>query len=174
MPPGARWDRPRRGCCRHPARRSPGTPPPSPRSSSRSGSPRVAATAFLSLSQVRPTLAQVLAPMAPGDPEVLTDYPDTVTPPALVVVWDDPWLEQPTTMGPCDLTANLVVLCVGSRIEAGPGIDMVEEMVAFTIDRLRADAYRWPLASTQAPREWVISNVHYLAARLAVRVPVAI
>jgi len=115
-----------------------------------------------------------LAPAQDTDPEVLIDYPDTVTPPALVVVWDDPWLEQPATMGPCFTIANLVVLCVGSRIEAGAGIGQVETLVAYTIDRLRGDPHSWPLATTQAPREWIISNIHYLGARLGYRVPVAV
>jgi hypothetical protein len=128
----------------------------------------------LTLGEVRARLLTVLAPAAASDPDVLIDYPDQVTPPALVVVWDDPWLLEPQTMGPCETLANIVVLCVGSRIEAGPGIDTVEQLVAYTIGRLRADSYPWPMATAQAPREWIISNVHYLGARLAFRVPVAI
>jgi hypothetical protein len=128
----------------------------------------------LTLSEVRPALATALAPALPDDPPVLIDYPDMVTPPALVVVWDDPWLEQPQTMGPCNTIANLVVLCVGSRIEAGPGIDQIEQLVTHVIDRLQADSNTWPLGTAQAPREWIISNVHYLGARLAYRVPVSV
>jgi len=126
----------------------------------------------LHLDEVRARLQAVLAPVADTDPDVHIDYPDSVYPPALVVVWDDPWLEQPRVMGPCMTIANVVVLCVGSRIEAGPGIDQVESLVQYTIGRLRADSYSWPVASAQSPREWVISNVHYLAARLQYRVPV--
>jgi hypothetical protein len=126
----------------------------------------------LGLEGVRAQLAVALAPVLPDDPAVHIDYPDMVTPPALVVVWDDPWLEEPQVMGPCGLIANLVVLCVGSRIEAGAGIDTIEELVTYTINRLRADTYPWPLRSAQAPREWIISNVHYLGARLGYRVPV--
>lgn len=128
----------------------------------------------LALGEVRASLALALAPAQATDPDVLIDYPDTVTPPALVVVWDDPWLEQPRSMGPCVTIANLVVLCVGSRIDAGAGIDQVETLVAYAIDRLRSDPNSWPLATTQSPREWVISNVHYLGARLGYRVPVAV
>jgi hypothetical protein len=123
---------------------------------------------------VRAQVATVLAPSTDSDPDVHIDYPDTVHPPALVVVWDDPWLEQPRTMGPCSTLANLVVLCVGSRVEAGPGIDQVEALVLYTINRLRADTYSWPVATAQSPRQWIISNVHYLAARLAYRIPVTL
>jgi hypothetical protein len=128
----------------------------------------------LPLTGVRAALATALAPQVEGEPPVHVDYPDTVDPPALVVVWDDPWLEQPRTMGPCFTDANLVVLCVGSRIEAGAGIDTVEQLVEHVLGRLQADSHRWPLASAQIPREWVISSVHYLAARLGFRVPVAL
>jgi hypothetical protein len=128
----------------------------------------------LHLGEVRARLQAVLAPAQDTDPEVLIDYPDSVYPPALVVVWDDPWLEQPRVMGPCMTIANLVVLCVGSRIEAGAGIDQVEQLVQYTINRLRADSYPWPVASAQSPREWIISNVHYLGARLQYRVPVSL
>jgi hypothetical protein len=128
----------------------------------------------LPLGEVRAQLAQVLAPAVDSDPDVLIDYPDQVTPPALVVVWDDPWLEQPRTMGPTVTLANIVVLCVGARIEAGPGIDQVEQLVTYTIDRLRSDGHSWPLLAAQAPREWIISNVHYLGSRLTYRVPVTV
>jgi hypothetical protein len=128
----------------------------------------------LALEEVRARLEAVLAPAQDSDPDVHIDYPDSVYPPALVVVWDDPWLEQPRVMGPCMTIANVVVLCVGSRIEAGAGIDQVEQLVVYTINRLRADAYPWPVASAQSPREWIISNVHYLGARLGYRVPVSL
>lgn len=127
----------------------------------------------LPLASVRATIEAVLAPLSDDDPPVLIDYPDSLTPPALVVVWDDPWLEQPQTMGPVMVTANLVVLCVGARVEAGAGIDQIEAMVPYVIDKLRADPqHNWPPASVQAPREWIISNVHYLGARVGYRVPV--
>jgi hypothetical protein len=134
----------------------------------------VSSNGALALTEVRTALAAVLAPALPTDPDVHIDYPDTVDPPALVVVWDDPWLEQPRTMGPCATVANIVVLCVGSRIEAGPGIDTIEQLVTYTIDRLQADANTWPLGTAQAPREWIISGPHYMAARLGYRVPVVV
>lgn len=133
---------------------------------------RVSVNGGLLLSDVRARVATVLAPAADSDPQVLIDYPDTVSPPALVVVWDDPWLEQPRTMGPELTLANLVVLCVGSRVEAGAGIEQIEAMVPYVIGRFRGDSYPWPLALTQAPRVWVISGVNYLGARVGYRVPV--
>jgi hypothetical protein len=105
----------------------------------------VSSNGGLLLGEVRATLATVLAPATVDDPPVLIDYPDSVTPPALVVVWDDPWLEQPAAMGPEIVGANLVVLCVGGRIDAGAGIDQVEQLVPYVIDKLRADVNPWTL-----------------------------
>src|SRR5262245_25030216 len=114
------------------------------------------AVSGLRLDGVRARLQTVLAPSLDTDPALHIDYPDQLSPTALVIVWDDPWLEQPRTMGPYITLANLVVLCVGSRIEAGPGIDQVEACVLYTIGRLEQDTYPWPVATAQSPREWII------------------
>lgn len=128
----------------------------------------------LALGEVRAALATVLAPATDDDPVILVDYPDTVTPPALLVVWDDPWLEQARTMGPVITTANLMILCVGSRVDPGAGIDTLERLVPYVIDRLRAAPQQWPTGTVEAPAQWTISNVNYLAARIGYRVPVTV
>jgi len=119
----------------------------------------------LTLGEVRARAAAALAPASPNDPSVHVDVVDAVEPPAILLVWDDPWLE-PQSFGPCLFKANLAVLCIAARIEPGPGVQTLEEMVAFTIERLRADAYSWPQASSRAPRVLRIANLEYLAARV--------
>jgi hypothetical protein len=67
-----------------------------------------------------------------------------------------------------------MVICVAWRNEPGPGFAKLEELAAYTIDRLQADSYVWPPATLQAPRWTNIGNVPYLAARITYTVPVHI
>lgn len=125
----------------------------------------------LTLGEVRARAATALAPASPNDPTVFLDVVDAVEPPAILLVWDDPWLE-PQSFGPCLFKANLAILCIAARLEPGPGVQTLEEMVAYTVERLRADAYRWPQASSRAPRVFRIGNLEYLAARVVYRLDV--
>jgi hypothetical protein len=119
--------------------------------------------------------AAALAPALPTDPDVHADYPDAVEPPTLILIWDEPWLEPaPRTMGTCLWVAHLLVWCLAGRVEPGPGIDKLEELVTYTVDRLQADAHPWPAAETRAPRVWRIADVPLLGARIAYDVPVLI
>jgi hypothetical protein len=129
----------------------------------------------LRLTQVRAQAAAALAPVASTDPAVHVDVVDSVTPPALLLVWDDPWLLPATVAGMNGhYDAQFVVACVAARLEPGPGVQKLEELVTYTIGRLHADAYPWPQASSQAPRVFEIGGVPYLGARLIYRVPVQI
>ena len=74
------------------------------------------------------------------DPDVLVDYVDAVHPPALILLWDDPWLEpRPGThVRPRLLwNARLLVWCIAGRVEPGPGVAKLEELVGYAIGRLR-------------------------------------
>lgn len=128
---------------------------------------------LLALSEVRPRAAAVLAAVAPSDPAVLEGVVDSVEPPALVLSWDDPWLE-PETLGPCIWRANLVVLAIAGRLEPGPGFDTLETLIPYVVNRLQADAYSWPVASSQAPRVFEIGGIQYLGARLVYGVRVSL
>jgi hypothetical protein len=133
----------------------------------------VSSNGALTLGEVRARAAGVLAPAVSTDPEVLVDVVDAVHPPALMLIWDDPWLE-PTTVGRGYWNGRLLILCIASRVEPGPGIAKLEELVAYTIDRLRADSYPWPPATLQAPRVFTINNVRLLGARVIYLVPVTV
>ena len=128
---------------------------------------------MLPLTEVRARVAAALAPVSDTDPEVLVDVVDSLTPPAILLVWDDPWLE-PQSFGPCLWDANLSVLCVAARIEPGPGVEKLEQLIGYVISRLQADEYTWPQASSGAPRIFPIANLPYLGARVNYRVPVSI
>jgi hypothetical protein len=123
------------------------------------------------LGDVRARAAAALAPAEESDPPVFIDYPDAIDAPALIVIWDDPWL-TPTTF--CLYNAELAVLVVAGRVEAGPGVDTLERLAKYTIERLRGDPYPWAQSSSQAPRELAIGNIHYLGARITYRVPVIV
>jgi hypothetical protein len=129
----------------------------------------------LRLTEVRAAAAIALAPVIDSDPVVHVDVVDSLTPPALLLVWDDPWL-VPGTVASMNghYDAQFVVLCVAARLEPGPGVETLEQLVDYTIDRLHADANTWPQASAQAPRVFDIGGVPYLGARLVYRVPVQI
>jgi len=138
------------------------------------------ATGLIALGDLRDAAAAVLAPATDTDPVVLVDRVDSLTPPALMLDWADPWLEPGTgpgtpTMGGCMWTAQLLVVCVGARLEPGPGVAICEQLVGYTIDRLEADpAYTWPIDTVAAPRQHDISGVTYLAAFVQYRVPTTI
>lgn len=132
---------------------------------------------LLHIEDVRPVVAEILAPVADADPYVHTDVVDSLTPPALVLGWDDPWLEPGVglaTMGPCLWTARLEVACIAGRLEPGPGIDVLETLVSYVIRHLQADVYRWPLERVSAPLQRDLGGVTYLACNVVYAVPTAI
>jgi hypothetical protein len=128
----------------------------------------------LPLTEVRARAAAALAPASEADPVVLEDLVDSVQPPALMLIWNDPWLMLRTVAGGQGIfEASLTVLCLAGRVEPGPGIETLEQLVSHTLGRLQADAYSWPLQASQAPRVFEIGNIPLLGARLTFRVPVS-
>jgi hypothetical protein len=137
----------------------------------------VQASTLVALADIRDLAAAALAPIAPGDPDVLVDVVDALFPPVLMLEWADPWMQssaRAASMGPCLFTAHLRVRCVGSRNEPGPGIRAIEDLVAHTVGRLRADPYSWALEGFTAPRVFLIGNVTYLAGDVNYAVPTTV
>lgn len=122
----------------------------------------------MQLTEVRARAAAALAPSSDEDADVLFDYPDAVTPPALVLTWDEPWLSS-ETFG-CLYEARFAVLAVVARIE--PAIGPLEELVGFVVARMIADDYAWPMATAQAPRWLEFGGVKLLGSRIVYRVQV--
>jgi hypothetical protein len=131
------------------------------------------------LTDLRDLAAAALAPATAGDPPVHVDAVDALYPPALMVLWNNPWLEPGlgpglTTMGPCVWMAHLQILCVGSRVEPGPGIRVIEELVTHVVGRLGADPYSWTPMSVSAPVQFPINRIDYLGARVNYDVPTSL
>jgi hypothetical protein len=118
----------------------------------------------------RAKLGAILAPAAATDPVVLTNLVDTITPPALMLGWGDPWLEFDTA---CFMWGRLIITAVGSRLVPGEGVAALESLVDYTLGRLDTDPdNQWPLLSVSGPRVFVMSKTNYLAARITLRVQV--
>jgi hypothetical protein len=136
-----------------------------------------ATTTLTQLSDIRDQAAAALEPQGPDDPDVLVDVVDSLYPPVLMLLWDDPWLAPGSgapSMGPCLWTARLQVLCVAGRLEPGPGIRTLEELVAYTVGHMKADLYTWPLEGVSAPRVFEIASIAYLGARVTYAVPITV
>jgi hypothetical protein len=123
----------------------------------------------MNLAEARTKLAAVLAPVADTDPDVLVSLVDTIEPPALMIGWGDPWLEPGTS---CFTNGRMVVTAVAGRLVPGEGVARLEDLVAYTLDRLKADTGAWPLVSVSGPRVIEMAKTRYLAARVTVRVTV--
>jgi hypothetical protein len=119
------------------------------------------------LSDLRDLAAAALEPVTDTDPVVFADVVEAVVPPALLIEWDDPWLEAGAglpTMGPCIYTARLRVVMVAGRLEPGPGFDTLDELAIYVLGRMRADTYPWTLDAVSAPLQRDLAGVSYLAA----------
>lgn len=130
------------------------------------------------LADLRPLAAVVLAPIADTDPPVHEDIIDSVVPSALMLYWDDPWIEAGVngrpTLGPCEYTARLRVRCVAGRTDPGSGVDELERLVAYVLGRMRADTYTWPLDSVSAPEQTDQGGIPSLVADVIYAVPTTV
>jgi hypothetical protein len=129
------------------------------------------ATGVATLTEIRARAAAALAPVTDTDPPVLVDVVDAVDPPALMLTYTDPWLEPLTA---CLWDCRLEIVAVASRVEPGPGIERLEQLVSYAVGRLVADTYTWPAASVTAPRVFTIGGVPLLGAAITYRVKVSL
>jgi hypothetical protein len=123
----------------------------------------------MNILEARSKLAAVLAPVLEGDPTVLTDLVDSITPPALMISWGEPWM---TFQTPCFNNAQLVVTAVGSRLVPGAGQAQVEALVDYTITRIRLDSPNWSLTTVSGMRVFPIAQTNYLASRITLQVTI--
>ena len=138
----------------------------------------MATATLIALEAIRPAAAAVLAAVDDTDPNVLEDLVDSVTPPALMLGFDDPWLVAGSgvpTMGPCLYTARLRIVCVAARLDPGSGGDELERLVTYVLTRMRDDqSYSWALDSVSAPRQTDQSGVSSLVADVFYTVPTTV
>ena len=130
----------------------------------------------LHLTDIRPFVVEVLAPVEDTDPNVLAGIADSVTPPALMVGWDDPWVLPNVpgglrTMGPCVYQARLRIVCVANRLDPESGHEALEGLVAYVIDRMGS---AWPLERVTEPMQTDMSGVTSLVASVLYNVPTTI
>lgn len=129
----------------------------------------------LQLAEVRDAAAAALAPVADTDPDVFAEWVDAVSPPALLLGWSDPWIQQRSVAGGLGLfEAALNVQAVASRVDPGAGFVELESLVAYVVARFAADGASWSLQASTAPRAWESGGIPLLGADLVFRVPVAI
>jgi hypothetical protein len=137
----------------------------------------VATVGLLALTAIRDAAAAALAPVDDDDPMVFVDAVDSLVPPALLLDWADPWLEPAHglgSIGACQWTARLQVICVAGRLEPGAGVDVLEQLVSLTVARLEADPYAWTLDTVSAPLQRDLAGISYLAANVVYAVPTSL
>jgi hypothetical protein len=106
------------------------------------------------LGELRDVAAAALAPAIDTDPMVFADIVEATVPPALVIEWDDPWLEPGAglpTMGPCIYTARLRVVMIAGRLDPGAGYDEIDRLAAYVLGRMRADPTRGRSTASRDP-----------------------
>lgn len=134
----------------------------------------MATTTLLHLTGIRDAAAAALEPVDDADPMVFVDAVDSLTPPALLLDWADPWVEPAHTIGTiggCQWAARLQVICIAGRLEPGAGVDVLEQLVSLVVARLEADPYQWTLDSVSAPLQRDLAGISYLAANVVYTVP---
>ena len=129
------------------------------------------ANGTLTISEARLVAAAALSPQSDDDPSLLAEWQDSVEPPAIMLFWDDPWLE-PRGQIACWWMANLTILCVAGRLEPGAGMEVLEALVGYTANRLDGAPYSFGPITATAPRSFAIGGIDYLAASLSLQVPV--
>jgi hypothetical protein len=136
----------------------------------------VATSSTMALADIRPYVVSLLAPVADTDPNVLAGIADSVTPPALMVGWDDPWIQPNVpgglrTMGPCIYQARLRVVCVANRLDPESGHEALEGLVTYVVGRMGAG---WGLERVSEPLQTDMSGVSSLIASVYYNVPTSI
>jgi hypothetical protein len=121
----------------------------------------------MNLLEARDKLAAVLAPVADTDPFVLTSLVDSISPPALMLGWGEPWLEPE---GFCNLLGRIIVTCVAARLMPGDGIATLESLVDYTLTHVATDQPNWTLETISGPRVFLIAKTNYLACRVQFKV----
>ena len=130
---------------------------------------------LLHLNELRPAMVEALAPDADDDPDVVPVLPDAISPPVLIVEWANPWLE-PQTLARLSgyWNARMNVVCIAARADVEAGMDMLQQLVLYTLRRLAANPRSWPVVSVSNPRNFDMAGLTYLGARVTVEVPTTV
>lgn len=91
---------------------------------------------------------------------------DAVAGPCLLVGWADPWLEPANA---ATAIAHPSITCVAGRVDAGAGLDGLEELVHYAMGA----AWQVPIGveRVEGPALTTFGGVDYLTARLILTTP---
>jgi hypothetical protein len=119
--------------------------------------------AALAMAELREAVAAGLA----GAPVEVHPGPlDAVAGPCLIVGWGDPWLEPANA---ATAMAHPAITCVAGRVDAGAGLDALEELVHYAMGA----AWHVPMGveRVEGPALTSFGGVDYLTARLILTAP---
>lgn len=115
----------------------------------------------MKLSQVREEYATIVAATVADNVTVISSLPDSITPPAVLVAWSDPWLTPGTF---CQFTAQLELLVVAQRIEPGGQYGVIEEIIDELAPALKQAGAT--IRDVTSPYPLQLGGVDYLAASI--------
>lgn len=135
------------------------------------------AAALVPLGELRDAAA-ALTPVTDTDPAVFADVVEATVPPALVIEWDDPWLEPGVglpTMGPCLYQARLRVVMIVARLEPSAGADEIDRLAVHVLGRMRADtSVQWALEDVSRPQQVNQAGIDSIMATATYTVPTTV
>lgn len=117
----------------------------------------------MKLTLMRTEVATVAAAAVADDVTVIDSLPDSITPPAVLVAWGDPWL---TPGSFCEWIATLEVLVVAARIEPGGQYERIEGLVTDLVSAFKDSQI--PIRDITSPYPLQLGGVDYLSASINV------
>lgn len=115
----------------------------------------------MKLELVRAQYAAMAGAAVGNDVSVIDNLPDSITPPAVLVAWGNPWL---TPQSFCAYTANLEMLVVAQRIEPGGQYGIIEGIVSDLASYLRTQHVS--IRDVTSPYPLQLGGVDYLSASI--------
>ncbi len=109
----------------------------------------------------------LLAALDDGEYANVNPAVESIVPPALLVLWSEPWLEQ---QGKCQMLARPAVTCVGGRIAPEAGVEMLERLVGYTLGRLNKAGFA--VERVTSPQAMSFAAIEYLTCQVIIRVVV--
>jgi hypothetical protein len=113
------------------------------------------------LTAVREHYARIAKQVASDDVTVVDSLPDSITPPAVLVAWSDPWLVPGTF---CAFTAQLELMVVAQRIEPGGQYEVIETLVSDLLTALKSNGAS--VRDVTSPFPLQLGGVDYLSASI--------
>lgn len=117
----------------------------------------------MNLTGVREEYASLIRAVASNDVSVIDNLPDSISPPAVLIAWGDPWLVPGTF---CAYTAQVEIMVVAQRIEPGGQYARIEFIVGEILDALKTVSAG--IRDVTSPYPMQLGGVDYLSASINV------